>query len=1681
MLKDSRATFLEAIKHFPSWMDIRKRPFKSVGGQFLQSIIEEQNSIQQAIIDYKKDFFILYYIGREHTIIDYLYAAHVGDVGDIFTLTHPNATITKNAKEFYQSTEPIALWQEGYLLFRMGLLSTNDLNVRYSIDGFEYSAIAEKFHVWNVLDEFAMFSGIERYEDETNVELLKRTLLAFKNPTNSTESGLKNAIINSVSNYTVLAAEDIKIETPNEKNLALSDSEFETIYERLAQFNTDVFRTKKWDVDTWEHNFKSLDFLPHLWDAEIDVCQNGVGQGDALQAILTSELKEQGSTSAQITGYQKSQIQIDEYIRTQRIETDLDLTLKKYDNVLKAKDVEYKITASEAKEIAVDDIFLDCYKQSIGESEHYIADLVTAVRGATVIPRGVLDPNSKYRLKFYPKNQNPYSSMIIDKANLVKPENKTESLLVEDIVYKKVNGVFQNTDVTLHATSTRQFKTFTDIVDVSNGVTLGSTATTGSFAVDITGMGGKLLKVGHSCRPVDITKNSEFIKAKGFTLNSEDELVASGTDSTSNITIELDCNHISWELETAANPSQQGSCTVLMSVNDKIDLTLSGLWSSGRKAEKTFSKMSHVKIVIQKAGMNPTTIKNIMASRYTVTYKTEKGGEIIETPLSLMLPTIPADESNLLIVKIESYSAFAPVVNYIHVGASLGNAVYTTKDIVTGDGSYSLDISSNCTVRLYKVSGVTETLVVDGLVTKPIYRNDTTSAAYLLIDTSGFLTITKSTPTIERTTEAGSVVDFIILQPGQELDKIIIEGSALVLLESTSLKKLICPDVGDYSVFVSKALKGFILQNTNSLEESLVYLSRNNLNSFADTFKIKGLQFGITGSFIADKNNKVETIGASFDHNFEELYLFPTESKEYIAYNKLRALKGLYQGISIVNTFMPLLPSNSSLVYTIDGIVGSNITATALFEKTKDTLLTFENWSLGPKTIKIEVDMKQGNSDSYELELKKMNKKFIVSNNINLDAEYEVEGQIIELARYIIVPPDNMKIAYEIKDYGEKVIIEEDGFNKLYYSNIGFVSKIIVEGVVVPTSNYELMNEEGIIIWKNDNYDGKSGEVYYQYKSPKYLAYTSLEHLYALIGYSLKAYRAINTEPITLKNLIDGSVVVVDFGLPAGQYPDKIVIGGLSPNFQAKVENGNVLKITKINIDNVVAVKAGFFYIDGVEYYQFNDKHIEVIDRMSNIDLHNVRRLDNSLLFIQESTNFLLDSLMHARRTGELCIVDFVNNQHIKGLSRIDALTACESYNSWIDFNMDISFKTGVNGRGLAFTADSDNSYAIMDISRFIKPNTVVSLAASGPITIRIAKEVKHRNSSYDKALFAEPYATMKQSDTYQYYVFEDGYDQDYKYFLLLTGTGVIDDIVIKDCVPEEAHKAIHIKNIDSINLSVEERPKVNYLHKLLFDANGNQLDNLELDRGGKLQTGANVDWGLTKIYDARSDWKKCILTDAKVSKDMILTDGDIGIVETPVIVLKNKEAIKSVIVKVNDIMIDDFTDFKITILTSNSPTGTFYAANTMEETNTLQAFRNKLSLFVKVMVEMPEGRVINNLEVFAEYAETEMPLHIKTNRSGNMTTKVFDTGYAATFKVKGLDAKELNLPGKIRVQARACREDAEHAVWTGWKDVKLDSSLQATGNATIFENYRLFQFKIYLDDEFAKVTIDNFKLEVIG
>lgn len=344
-------------KHFPRWMDIRKRVKTSNGGMYLQSLTSEVVDIQQAIDEYKKDFFLINYIDDYDNIPYYVYYINIGDIDSLtLTVTLPtNLSQAQSAEDFYTSTNKY-YYEDNKIFFRKENVDEKSAQVKYILNNIEYNSIVSKYYVWNIYDEFAAFVGLKRFVGEDNETLTKRILNVFKCIPNSTEDGIKNAIINDILDsvyeaYPNLSFDEIRnkivIERPTPENLEYKYNEFTTILDKLAKINADVYRMKTWDVDVWQFRLSGIDYLPHVWDHVLAAYENGVGFDDDLKPeIINNTETDNDNVSANISVYKQDSDTIQSFLSGHPIKKNIKLKLTKYSSDLKATDIEYTIAAA---------------------------------------------------------------------------------------------------------------------------------------------------------------------------------------------------------------------------------------------------------------------------------------------------------------------------------------------------------------------------------------------------------------------------------------------------------------------------------------------------------------------------------------------------------------------------------------------------------------------------------------------------------------------------------------------------------------------------------------------------------------------------------------------------------------------------------------------------------------------------------------------------------------------------------------------------------------------------------------------------------------------------------------------------------------------------------------------------------------------------------------------------------------------------------------------------------------------------------------------------------------------------------------------------------------------------------------------------------------------------------------
>ena len=1661
--------FIEAAKKFPRWNNTRRRPTTSVGGKLLQSIIEEIGKVEDAIIEYKKDFFIVNYIGREETIADYLYNAQIGDITnlDSFILNTPNLTITTDIYEFYKDLNK-AYYQDGYLVFR----NPTDF-VEYSYNGFVYKIKTEKFHVWNIFDEFAWWVGLTRFEDEKNAELMNRSINIFRYRPNSSETGLKNVIYNTLSGYGHIDMDEIRFELPGEDNLNLINDDGTSLYEQISKFNRDIARTKQWDIDYWDNSFRSLGYLPHQWDAEVKNYKDGVGYNNSLYVSTVKDLDTEGKTDVEIFGYKKSSAKVEEYIKNQNLTYDIDLELTKYNNEINPVQVQYKIIASDLTEITQpDNIYIDAYQNSNKEQEYSIDSLYVSKENIDIIQNNLLETNKKYTVKIYP-NDESISTFEITNCDLISNNNGTENLLKDTGSFGYNNrDLFVNKRVLLHADSINELNVSNNLQDYRyGGMILTDRSVPGYCEVDITGFtdnGAQPLLVKTECDLYDITINSSYITAQDFTYTNGSYISGTSAINPSILTIELLGRDIQFDLsKTDENSLASGYVDIETYIDDVLDQNNS-YYNVSVTAFKQYSltqyKMSNVKIVIKRNTTTSVKISNIRASRYEVKITTSNGEDLSpDKKESTTLPRYNGDR--YLYITINNYGQTFPVIKCIHIGATLNNlnSVYSviidttdkTNPKIEFNGNGKIEITDNSTGTKLNYSSVNS------------YKNNTEEIQGVFIDISDFKNIVYSEPLIKYGSNDRAYIE---LSPGQELQYITIYGETEQLVSRINLKEALNIDSGSV-LYTNKNIKGFILK-TGSNEELIQLTEDKCSKKEAGSYKIWSNDLNnLEVCFVSNLNKNVESIGEKYNGKFDFVYIYDKNSQDYIAYNTQNIIKNHTGNISMIKNFMPAIPVSVNVLYYIEDIITrSNNTFTVTFDNGN-------RWATSAnRYITIDTDFDLANSGVVNATVKNLNNSFALSNNIQLQDTYLINDEIINLSEYIITPPEYMTVVYEDRTIsqtadadGDIIYVEEDGFNKLQYSNITELLRVEVNGEPVSSNSYSLLGEEGIICWNNDSLTGGVLTVVYTYKKPVYLTFSSLDYLYNIVGYQIETLEQVETvNDYIIHDAEAGTIISVDYNYFI-ETPDKIAAVCSNPCYTGIFEN-NFITIKKIADDNSVVIHNGYYYIDGNEYWYFADRYEKENDKIDGVKMINVDKTDANLIFRQEAENYLKNSMMICNVMDTHCIIDFNYYRNIPNISALNHIGACDSFSNWYNYNMDITLGQDYDGQTIKFNARDNNSYAILDITNRTNSG-LISCWYSGNLKFSLGREKLINNQQLSKTLYVENIEAFSLYQDKAYYDCSKLDLDNYRYYIIVVGSGTLIEIISSESKNIEDINNDHQKAISKLGFTIEEEIESNHTIELDFDPTGAIYTDLELDKSWRLQTGTTADWGVTKIKDY--DLENITKTGFLYRNEALIAQTDGAIILTNPIKIDNRQSIMNLYLKINDYPYNNFKNFNVKVLGSSSQTGEYSEVLNLNNINQITIPNNRLSNYLKFEITASENKIIKHLELFVQYRETNSdPLRITEYIYGTCLTKIFDTCISGRYTLSSIKAEEENSTN-IEYEIRGGRyiDTSSEVIWSEWYNYN---------DHHIFDNYRYFQFRITLKSKEAKTTIKKFIFEVV-
>ena len=381
-----------------------------------------------------------------------------------------------------------------------------------------------------------------------------------------------------------------------------------------------------------------------------------------------------------------------------------------------------------------------------------------------------------------------------------------------------------------------------------------------------------------------------------------------------------------------------------------------------------------------------------------------------------------------------------------------------------------------------------------------------------------------------------------------------------------------------------------------------------------------------------------------------------------------------------------------------------------------------------------------------------------------------------------------------------------------------------------------------------------------------------------------------------------------------------------------------------------------------------------------------------------------------------------------------------------------------------------ENGYALLDITKALTGHITISCLFSGKLKFSLCKEIRILNEQALKGTFCEKIQDFITNGDIAYCICSDIDIEKYRYYLVVEGNGILDEVLIHDAIEEKDITKWHVKGIDILGFVTEEKETAAKTVDLEYSADFIKYFNLETAADGYLKPGTTVDWNITKVneYDLNT-----VLTQHFLSRNNVwIAQSDSALIETKPIQVQYLKSVYRMAVTVNDLVDGNFKGFTIKAFASSASDGTYTQVASDDNTNilTFQVPNNKP--YIKFQISAKEGKIVHDIDLFATYKENStevLPVFYYTQ--GSAVTKIFDIGAKGTYKFKEVLAEEDSTWNEIYI--RALKESTnKELIWTTWQNVN---------ELPEFTDCQLFQFKIIMNSSKQKAMINAFRFEVLS
>lgn len=1695
---DYNSMLRRVVDFFPRWMDIKKRYTTSTGGKMLGSIVEELVNVEDALNEYKKYYFLDTYEGHEDDIVAFSFKANIGKINDVklLSLNNPSMEITTDIQYFLTNTDK-AYYEEGYLYLRTEtVLKFNLTEITYLYEDYSSSSKLEHTHIWNIFDEFACFCNLQRQDNEKNSELVKRILYHNKNLPNATKEGLKNAIISELLTMAPdIKKDDIQIRTITAKDLHKPYKSFNSLLDNLMQINKDVYKEKRWDLDYWEYDFKSIEYIDHAWDEVLKVYQNGIGSDDDLKVISADA---NTSTDVDLYMYKKSLEKVNVYTHDKKIPKKIKFNMLKYNNILNSSSVKYKITASEALDITNKEIELTAYDESRKLENRNIQDLFKVGSGISSLDNSKITDYNRYRLEIVPNENNHIIE--ISKINVLYKNKTTGEIIKKENLLKQnsgfmfnANNVLVNTSMKKGISSINDFNSYTNLTNSSQGITVDANAVQGSAVIDLTSMEMKYFSINHYCDLAPIPK--AFIELSHNAFWSSDSIhfkYDSNQERTASINIKA--NQVGFDV--------LDECQIDILVTQQGQTKRHVFIGPGRFETSHVDTPTDIDIKIISVYEGQVRLSSLMYNNYEVKVSLSKGSLLSTSTGQYMLPGF---ENNSMTVTLKSENGNQPVLRSIYIGSDLNKIKYYTSIIPSMDDcDRVLEVETNGQINLLKVDPVGNELNRIENYNPAILYKAIKDDAFIRLNLDEYTkveNIITSSGYKEVIEESGVNYYQIRLKNGESISQVTIDGYKEAVAKKFTLLDMVKTYMPDFNesqdkIYASKAVDGLIIRDLGDNPKDILLDIKYDIffNIISQKFKITKIPNDLTCVYVLSSNSKNE----SLEHSgvFSSIRFIPRKSDTYVAINDYNVLMPETRNIEIVNNFNPQLPNdNSMMLYSIEPMANNSMDFDIRFNTEFENNKLFEElykWSIGKKKVAIKSKIDLNNTQNYSIDKYDIEKEEILSQHIEIQKSYSTTGSdVLFTSEHIIIPPEDSQIVYKTYDPSkitesqslikyEEIVIQSDGFNKLKYSNIDFILHLSTQPYsdedLIDINDYTLVNDAGIIIWTNNTLINSAQKIYIKYVIKEPIAFKfDLDVIYKELDYNVDAYMHIDTN--SLKNILDKTKIDL-YTIPSYEEADLVHAKCLTPGFEAIMDD-KFLTVNKTAAIDTILVKSGYYYINGREYYMLNEKDSLKAQDIYHIDYHDVDKSSGEIEFTKATNNFVKNSEMRLKGLGEVSNIT-ASKIDLKGASNANSLTACNNFNNWNTFCCNLSLSNGLNDVGILFSQNNKNGYALIDITDSLyNENNFISLHADENLSIYIATQENLFGLQFPRNLNIKIEKEIIKSLNTKIRTISFSKDNKKQYFLVVKGDGLLDDIIIKR---KDTLEDPHEKNIDKLKLKIDEQLVKGYRYIMsIKDNKGVKNTGAGIDSKGYIVNTTKIDWGVTLLneFSNREDFLLGEHENISIEKDYISTSNKEGIYYTQPVFLNDPLHIKRLFYKINELDFKEMQGFKITILTSTTEFGDYIPVSYHND-NVGYSYGDYLSKYVKLKIEMPRNKIIDNISIFSEYKATKNHApKAYTDPFGELISKVYDAHYSANFRIRDVVLSSNTDIKDFELYVRSSKDKYSADVWMPWKQIKINNDLIVVNNE-VFEDSRFFQFKIKLKNKDAKIKFGGVEIEVI-